>query len=244
MTNAIEVFRVEPTAVSFPVQLTPPEEVKNIVGEYRFGEMLSESALFRVWRMWRSNDYMLILSDDPEAKTGQTLFSGWSDFMNTLKTVAGLKKSRIYSRLKSYSLLEFLEYTTEEMYMMMSARPSLYERVLSAIFIWDKELGEPIGLRTDVFGEMDDPLFKPRVRSFLKDLDVYDDIEQALDHLKHDIMGKAKIMLYASDSKIVLDYEGGGANDEYGVVEFHSEDPIPDWVLEELHTKYKFAVNR
>jgi len=240
-------FEIEPVSVDVPTLLSPQEEVQSIVDNYSLGIALREVGLYRIWRIWKDNIHLEILSDDPNASANQPMFPTWSEFVKFLTMSMDVSRSKIYSRLKVYSLLSFLDYSDSRMINMMSNKPGLYERVVNVIFIWDQDARIPTGLKTDKFGDdVNDEETKANIRSFIDSLDGMASISDAIDHLMHDIMHQPVVRLKMIDDIFAVYYSATYFDEDTetevtgdsGEIYFESESIIPDWVMDELRRKY------
>lgn len=241
------MFEIQPVEVDLPAALEPKEEVNSIVKEYMLGHALREVSLFRVWRLWRDDEYSSILSDDPSALPGQPQFAAFNDFLKFLTQNLDVSRSKVYSRLKTYSLLTHLGYSEKEMVGMMATKPGLYEKVINAIFLWDQESRAATGMKTDAFGSS--PYGQEtidNVRDFISELEAHNSVGDAISRLMHDVLGKPKISLRVVGGAIVVDYTttiiDGETMEELtgdsGSARFECADDVPEWVLDYLAQKY------
>lgn len=241
------MFDIMPVEVDVPAMLEPVEEVNSIVHEFSLGVALREVALFRLWRMWRDSAYTEIESDDMDAAPGQPKFGTFGDFLKFFTDTIEVSRAKVYSRLKCYSLLDYLHFTDKEMVVMMATKPTLYDRALNLIFIWDQESRLPTGLKTDYFGDdVKDETVKTKIRNFLIELAQFDRVQDALSMLTHDVLGKPTVRVYMLDRKMVVSYDsvvvdeddGVGIVGENGEIVFEPNEVMPEWVLNELQRKF------
>lgn len=242
------MFDIIPADVDVPAQLAPADEVRSLVSEFTLGLALREVSLFRVFRLWDTDNYLNVYSDDPTVSAAQREFSTFSDFVKFLTRGLDISRSKIYSRLKTYSLLKHLRYTDRDMLGMMSAKPSLYDRALSAIYLWDQESRSVTGFKTDAFGDnpySDDSI--EAVRDFLHDLDGADSISDALSMLMHDVLGKPVVKVKASSyGELIVYYTqqavdsdtGDEITGDSGEIVFSTDSEIPEWLQDELQKRF------
>jgi hypothetical protein len=228
------VVRFEP---SFPVFHSFSDEKDKIINWMSMGIGTREVALFMLYRIWRDSLY---INTDNHA-----VYASFNEFVKEVTAEVDLSRSTVYSRIKDYGLFEWLDYSEEQAIRMMAARPSLYDKVLGAIFVWDQEARVPSSVKTSEFGPMLSAEFKGNVRKFIDSLESFDSIKDALDYLKSDIVGEPTIRIRVeSESEIVITYETTQYNADtgesfavYDEVEFFSEASLPDWVADAIKAK-------
>jgi hypothetical protein len=179
------------------------------------------------------------------------MFVTFNDFTRFLSRNLDVSRSKVYSRLKCYTLLEHLRYNDAQMLAMMADRPGLYEKALNAIFEYDPESRIPTAMKTDVFGvdPFDDDTIEA-VRDFLADLGGAESVSDALSILMHDVLGKPDVRVRFTSGALVVYYSSTIVDEETGTeivessgrVEFvPSSSETPDWVLSELSRKFPSA---
>jgi hypothetical protein len=142
---------------------------------------MREVSLFRVWRLWVDGRYRMVVENDVYTDRLIPRFPKFNDLTKFLTEVIDVSRSKLYSRLRAYSLLDHLGYNEPEMVAMMSKRPSLYTAALNHIFVWDQSAREVKGMKTDQFGT--DPYSQETimaVRDFLEEIGNIDNINDAL----------------------------------------------------------------
>lgn len=245
MENNIELFEV-----AVPEVLAPEGEVQRIREWLSFSSAMREVSLFVLYRMWRDMTYMDIDATDIDALPGQPKYESWSSFLRDLLRTVEVSRSTVYSRLRTYALLEWLEYTETRMVRMMAEKPGLYEKVLNAIFMWDQEARIPSGVKTMEFGELGGPDFKQNVREFLAGLDAFDSVGDAISHVAHDLLGKPVLnLVFKSPDELALYYEEKVVDEATGeeitgnseVIYFMADAEVPQWIVEAIKSKYRIA---
>lgn len=233
-----------------PGELVPQEEVVQMAHEIVMGDAIRERAMFRFWRMWSKSTYLDIgiSGDNPVPR-----YSSFGDLVNEFRNVIDISRTKIYTRVKTYELLARVGYGSNEMIAMMSTRPNLYERAMSAIFLWDWDKGGIVGLRTDRFGSYDDEEGNPanpetmqNIRDFVDELALHDSIKDALEYLSRDIIGKPDVKIFLKDGELLIRYseeeyddDGNRLTSDYNEIVFVPDGEIPLWVAEEVSKRYR-----
>ena len=246
----VEVTHIELFEVAVPTVLAPADEIRRVQEWLSYSSAMREVSLFVLYRMWRDLTYMDIDSEDIDALPGQPKYESWSAFLKDLLRTVEVSRSTVYSRLRTYALLEWLEYTEHRMVRMMAEKPGLYEKVLAAIFLWDQEARVPSGVKTNEFGDLHDPEFKERVREFLSSLDAFDSVGDAIAHVTHDILGKPMMnVVFKNRDEIAVYFEEKAYDEELGeeitvntgMISFYSDEEVPEWLVEAIRAKYRIG---
>lgn len=242
------MFELQPLSIEVPVQYEASEEAREIVRGLAIGGAIRETAMFRIWRMWRDKSYLDIMSDNPETPD-RMMFPTFTEFIQVLCEQLEVSRSKIYNRIRAYTQLDYLGFGDDSKLLLMSTRPGLYEKALNLIFVWDQDTQEPTAYKTDAFGDIMDEDSLVRVKRFIEELSDHESVQDALSYLKHDIMGRPEITLIfdkgAQNFKIeytsmVLSEDGDESTSYYNTWEPGSE--LPDWVVSEINKRYHVKV--
>lgn len=237
-----DIIKFEP---SYPVYNSFQEEKEKIVSWLSVGIGTKEVALFMIYRIWRDSLYIGQTTQDFTLSELNSTYIAFGDFLKEVIEAVDISRSTVYSRIKTYGLLEWLGYVEQHAIRMMATRPSLYEKVLSAIFSWDQEARVPSAVKTAEFGEITSPTFKEEVRKFINSLESFDSIKDAVDHLKSDLMKEPTIRIrLESVNSLVVSYETSDYDADTGEsfvsnnsVVFYSDKLLPGWVVDAFKTK-------
>lgn len=217
-----------------------------IVNLLSFGTGTRETALFVIYRIWRDNLFIgqpkygqTVVYDDNGIASIPDTYRSFDEFVHEVSGFVEISRSTIYNRLRVYSLLEWLEYTEAQSLLIVAARPSMIDKVLSAIFLWDRDSRLPIGVKTAEFGLLHDSEFKKNVRKFIDSLEAFETTKDALDHLQGDIIGSPKITFSVKDNHTVAmryetqytDPNTGESTPVYGSISLFADEEIPEWVV-------------
>lgn len=241
------MFDIQKFSVELPEICTAREDIVSAVREFVAGRGMKERALYRIYRIWNNRSYLDMYSEDPESGAGMLMFPTWSDFIDFVTESVDISKSTIYSRLKAYSLFDWMGYTQEESLRKMSSRANLYTRALDEIVDWDSESRSPTAFRTDLIDvDIDDPIAPKKTREIILELESYESIGEAIRYLRNDLMQKPEISISICERDLriryaiqIVDSETGEITNDYGEILFESNDSVPDWIYEELERRYK-----
>lgn len=229
--------------IDVPSQGGIVHEMEKIVEEFSLGSALKERALFRLWRVWRNRTYLEIVDDSPTAIPGEPKYINWSAFLKDFIIPAGLSKSTVYSRMKAYSILEWLGYDDSEILTKMSESSVRYGQSVNLMVDWNMSDDAPAAIRASSLGTLDDEnAAKEEIRSVLEStIPVYERVSDALDHIRRDVVGGPVVSAWQDLDTIVLEYEDT-ATGEHGIVKYQiiSDDyDAPLWVYDELERKHR-----
>jgi hypothetical protein len=216
-------------------------EMEMIVEEYSLGSALKERALFRLWRVWRSSSYLDIIDGDEDGYSSIPMYPTWGKFVKDFIVPSGISKSTMYSRLRSYSILEWLGYSHEEILEMMSRSSVLYGQSVNLLVDWDLVENVPKRIKAESIGSLENEEEAiSNVRDVIDNSDAYDRVLDAVDHVKRDIIGEPNVTAWMSDNEIVFAYEGESLEDS-GIVRYAKTDMygVPEWVYIEIERKNK-----
>lgn len=241
------MFEIVPVEVDVPTELAPMEEIESIVNELLIGESLRERAMFRFWRIRDSRAYLEVR--EGESDNGVPRFATFEEFVEYFCHIVDISRAKIFSRIRTYSELHWLEFTDEEMLKMMSNRPGLYSKTLNKIFNWNSLLNIPMSLKTDSFGDPDEPEnpeTKAALKKFIEELGLHDSVTNALEMVDKDILGKPEVSMFFSGEYLVVRFDQGYVTED-GVeimedvdeIYFETDTELPGWVTEEMERKYK-----
>ena len=240
------MFEITPIEVDVPSEhIVALDEVEAIMNELVIGESLRERGMFRLWRMKKSQTYLGIV--DENAENGIPIFGVFEDFVKYFCNVVDVSRAKIFDRIRTYSQLEWLEFTHQEMLSMMSVRPGLYSRALKKIFNWDAQENEPTSLKTDFFGDPTEPdEARPAIKEFVEELSLHDSVSGAMEMLEKDILGRPDVFMFFLDGDLVVRFDEGFITEEgveivedVGEAIFEGTVELPSWVSEELERRYK-----
>jgi hypothetical protein len=238
------MFEIKPIEVDIPEMLSPTEELGSIMDGYVLGVAVREVAIFRIWRLWRTDAYAQIYAD------GRTdpMFSSDGEFVKFLQRRLDISRSKVYTRMRTYTLMEFLEYSEREIVLRMAAKPTLYEKALHLIYTWNQETKEVEAYKTDKFGDNPwDGESKAKVRYFLDELENADSIADALKLLQEETGTQPIRFTFSPNENVFVlswkddDYEpenGMSILGETIVVTYSADAEVPDWVSDELARKF------
>ena len=216
-------------------------ELEMIVEEFSLGSALKERALFRIWRIWRNASYLQILDDSPSALKGEPKYHTWSEFLKDFVMPSGISKSTVYSRMKAYSILEWIGYSEVEILTMMSTSPVAYGQSVNLLVDWDMSEDSPRAIKAISMGSLDNyQEAKDNLRELIDHtVPIYDRTMDAIEHIRRDVVGGQVVSVWVDGSEIVVDYEDSGR--ESGVVRFSvsNGELVPEWVLVTMEKKYK-----
>lgn len=217
------------------------EEIEQMERESHLGSRLKELSLYRVWRIKDSGLYKEEISYGDGGAAPR--FAMWSDFVKNIGDVIGVSRSTVFSRVRLYDQLAWLEYTEKEAFAIVMYRSYLAGKVLSLILEWPRHGGD-ISFKTDYFGEGADPEdYKQEIRELLEECMLNDSVSGAIRNVESDILGVPEVDVYYRDGCMIVAYD----DKEYAdVVVYEPVDRasgvIPNWVLDVMSTKYKIGV--
>jgi hypothetical protein len=176
------------------------------------------------------------------------MFSSDGDFVRFLQRKLDISRSKVYTRMRTYTLLEFLEYSEKEIVLRMATKPSLYEKALNLIYDWDQQAREVTAYKTDKFGDNPfDGTSKAKVRYFLEELENADSVADALKLLQEETgVQPIKFTFLPDQNTFSLSWKDDDYDVQSGMsilgetitVEYHATEDVPDWVLDELARKF------
>lgn len=224
------------SGVQLPERMEYDDEYHAIREETSMGTLLRESALFRIWRIKAYKIYEMGSSDEEQYAPR---FVTWNDFAKHVSEHAGVSRSTVYSRLRLYDQLAWLGYDMLEAYAIVVHKSYLAGKVLDTIIDWSREYDEST-FKTDFFGDDLRPIdAKEEIKDVLEECLAHDSVSGALRNLDSEVLGKPVVDMYYMNGAIVVAYEGDLGVD---VMRFEPSDvreTVPDWVLQELESKYK-----
>lgn len=216
---------------------TADDEYNRIIDEFGLSSVLNESAMYRVWRM-KQNDTWINVTD---ASTGTKMFGTWEEFITSISDVTGRGRQTIFNRVKTYSQLQLLGYTDEEMIGMMTKAPFIYQRALSYLMDFDVRTGEVRGLHyTDLGYEENEDLVLSEMKEIIDSLSSFERGKEALQYIETDILMHPAVSVKLSEKEIIV-YWTIFQKDQNGVViptvdhaVFEAGYSVPDWVMEKV----------
>ncbi len=239
------MFEIAPVEVDVPTELAALDEVESIMNELVIGESLRERGMFRLWRMKKGQTYLEIVDENDD--NGYPLFGVFEDFVKYFCQVIDVSRAKIFDRIRTYSQLEWLEFSHQEMLNMMSIRPGLYSRALKKIFNWDAQENVPTSLKTDYFGDPSDPdEAKEGIKEYIEELSLHDSVSGAIETLEKDVLGQPEVYIFFLDGSLVVRFDEGFVTEggmeiteDVGEVIFEAEAELPLWVTDEIERRYK-----
>lgn len=232
-------------AIEIPAPLAPTDELRSIVGEYKIGYAMREAAMFRVWRMWVHDTYMEILSDNPNIREQYPLFRSFADFVEHIASEIGVSRSKIYGRMKLYSVMIWLGFSEPQSVVLLADKPNVVSRIINALYVWDNAAREIIGVKTNVFGDdFESPEHKRAVHDFIVGACAMPNANDALAYIADEIGGSSIRVQYSPiDQEIIVWFftsSGDSVTISPGSISFPlgNGEEIPAWVEEELTKKY------
>lgn len=229
--------------IEIPSPLPPADELNSIVAEYKIGYAMREAAVYRVWRMLRDNAYQDIYTNDPSLDVQHRLFGSFSDFAEYVCGEIGVSRSKLYSRMKVYSILSWLGISDPQAVAMLADKPNVVERILNALYVFSFDGQEVIGVKNDVFGDdIEDQDHIDTVRDFIVGACSMPSASDALAYINDAIGGSSVKLQFTGDSLLVWCFERSqdGSTTVPFTLEFSygENTDIPVWVREELNRKY------
>lgn len=233
--------------IVIPPPLPAAEELDSIVGEFKVGYALREAALFRIWRLWVSEDYREIMSDDPSLQEQYPLFHTFAALVEFVAGEIGVSRSKVYSRMKLYSVMDWLGFSNPQSVVMLADKPSVVEKIINLLYVWDNTIKEVIGVKSTIFGEdFDSEEHKGRVREFIIGACEMPNANDAIAYVSDEMGTGSSIKIqYSPASANELTLWCFPARDNDATVapftitfELASQDALPEWVVEELVKKH------
>ena len=225
-----------------PDTCTTQEDYDLIFNEFLLGSTIRERAFYRIWRI-RNN------------KTWDKIFSPSGDdyksFGDMVKSIAsneslGIGRQIIYDRVKTYDQLEWAGYNHGEIIAKVSARPSLYQRVVGKIIDWNNEERKPDQIRLSTTDNLTEDEAKEELRDLIEEIEAFPRQLDALDYVDENILHMPQVKIWMEDDAIVLDYvktsveqDGSIYIEDQGVVRYYPNQSVPEWCIEELRKKIK-----
>lgn len=223
--------------VQLPALLEYDDEFYAIREETALGTLLRESALFRMWRIKATRLYEV---PDEDGEQYAPRFSTWGEFVKSIAEYAGVSRSTIFSRVRLYDQLTWLGYDLETAYSIVVKKSYLAGKVLDMIIEWDNKNHDESQFKTDYFGDGVVPVdAKEDVMELLEECLAHDSVSGAIDNVKSEILGKPIVDMYYMDGSVVVAYDGELGMDVIRFVPEGNREVVPDWVLNELESKYK-----
>lgn len=224
------------TGIKLPERMDYDDEYHAIREETIMGNVLRESALFRIWRIKAFRTYELIDTDEEQYAPR---FASWAEFAKHVAEHAGVSRSTVYSRLRLYDQLAWLGYDMREAYAIVIRRSYLAGKVLDTIIDWSRDYDEST-FKTDFFGDDILPVdAKEETRGVLEECLAHDSVSGALRNLESEVLGKPVVDMYYMGGAIVVAYEDGLGVDVMRFEPSDAREVVPDWVLDTLESKYK-----
>lgn len=233
--------------IVIPAPLPAGEELNSIVGEYKIGYAMREAAMFRIWRMWANDSYKEILSNDPAADQQYPLFPAFASLVDFVAAEIGVSRSKVYSRMKLYSILTWLGFSEPQSVVLLADKPSVVEKIINLLYVWDNNVKEVSGVKSTIFGEdFESEEHKTQVREFILGACSMPNANDAIAYIADEMGTGASIKLQynvANPSELTLwcfpARDGNIVDSPFTVtLEIVDSDDVPDWVIEELAKKY------
>ena len=220
----------------------PASELEQIKNEYLGGNYMRESALFRLWRMWANKDYLRLTIPG----TDEPIYPTWDDFVRSELYDIGVSRSTVYSRIRLYSVLQWLGYSDGYMLEMVRFRPHLLDKAINKMLSWDTRNGVPREVKLPDFDDPEEAA--PFMRDVVDDVYTSDMAAEIIKSLDQDINGRPEVKITVEpDAGLIHVHFAEHSVDENGVilasplvsVTFYSDADVPDWVWHELQRKYR-----
>lgn len=233
--------------IVIPPPLPAADELNSIVGEFKVGYALREAALFRIWRLWVSEDYREIMSNDPSLQEQYPLFHTFAMLVEFVAGEIGVSRSKVYSRMKLYSVLDWLGFSNPQSVIMLADKPSVVEKIINLLYVWDNTLKEVIGVKSTIFGEdFNSEDHKEKVREFIVGACAMPSANDAIAYVSDEMGTGSSIKLQYSSASLneLLLWCFPARDGDMAAVPFTatfelvSDDALPEWVVEELVKKY------
>jgi len=227
--------------IDVPSQGDIVHELEMIAQEFSLGSALRERATYRLWRIWKNKSYYDITSDDPDVDPMEPKYHSWGAFLRDFLPTIGISRSTVYSRMKAYSIMNWIGYTDDEILEKMSSSSMGYGNSVNLLVDWDMSIDEPIEIRVESLGTLDNQEeAKVAIRDMVEStLSVYERSSDAIDHIKRDLVGVPVVDAWQDAGELYIDYEDT-ATGENGRVKFIPDDyDYPLWVCDVIATKFR-----
>lgn len=236
-----------------PEELSPSDEVQEIIKEFSVGNVLKERGMFRLWRMHRDRSYQQIYSDDPDVPENTPLYHTFKEFIADICEHNSVSRATIFSRIRTYEQLDWLEYDDATKIRFMVDKPTLYSGALSKLLDWSHDDKEPYSVRLpDVDIDEDEEGAKNALKTVLDELAEHDSINGALRSVDETLSGtrpEVEIFWNEEQSSFSVSWvsysvteDGSVVVEEIGNANFEPDDSVPMWVWSEVAHRLKAKV--